>query len=79
MVCLESKKKGLSIIRVLCIYPDDTAADIYVTDIGEFLRLSKLVNGITMEGINYAVVHTELIVEKDTYYISMSLKHKHAP
>lgn len=54
-------------------------ADIYVTDIGEFLRLSKLVNGITMEGINYAVVHTELIVEKDTYYISMSLKHKHAP
>lgn len=32
-----------------------------------------------MEGINYAVVHTELIVEKDSFYISMLLKHKHAP
>jgi len=66
-------------IRVLCIFPDDSTTDIYVSEIGDFLRLTKLVNGITMEGINYGVAHTELIVEKEHFYISMLLKHQHAP
>lgn len=64
-------------IRVQCIFPDNSTADIYVSEIGEFLRLTKLVNGITMEGINYNVIHTELIVEKETFYISVLLKHRH--
>ncbi|EJW18754.1 hypothetical protein PAV_2c05200 [Paenibacillus alvei DSM 29] len=64
-------------IRVQCIFPDSSTADVYVSEIGEFLRLIKLVNGITMEGINYNVVHTELIVEKETFYISVLLKHRH--
>lgn len=67
----------MSPIRVQCIFPDNSTADVYVSEIGEFLRLTKLVNGITMEGINYNVVHTELIVEKETFYISVLLKHRH--
>lgn len=67
----------MSPIRVQCIFPDCSTADVYVSEIGEFLRLTKLVNGITMEGINYNVVHTELIVEKETFYISVLLKHRH--
>lgn len=67
----------MSPIRVQCIFPDNSTADVYVSEIGEFLRLTKLVNGITMEGINYYVVHTELIVEKETFYISVLLKHRH--
>jgi len=43
----------MSPIRVQCIFPDSSTADVYVSEIGEFLRLTKLVNGITMEGINY--------------------------
>ncbi|OBY80370.1 hypothetical protein BBG47_06530 [Paenibacillus sp. KS1] len=66
----------MSPIRVQCIFPDNSTADVYVCEIGEFLRLTKLVNGITMEGINYNVVHTELIVEKETFYISVLLKHR---
>lgn len=67
----------MSPIRVQCIFPDSSTADVYVSEIGEFLRLTKLVNGITMEGIYYNVVHTELIVEKETFYISVILKHRH--
>ncbi|SHE15112.1 Uncharacterised protein [Chlamydia abortus] len=66
-------------MRVMCIFPDDSTTDIYVSEIGDFLHLTKLVNGITMRGINYSVVSTELIVEKEAFYISMLLKHKHAP
>lgn len=71
-----SFRKGMSLIRVLCIFPDNSATDIYISEVGEFLRLTKLVNGITMEGANYSVAHTELIVEKETFYISMLLKHR---
>ncbi|MCS7459705.1 hypothetical protein N0M98_06080 [Paenibacillus doosanensis] len=66
-------------MRVLCIFPDDSTTDIYVSEIGEFLRLTQLVNAITMEGINYGVAHTELIVEKESFYVSMLLKHRHTP
>lgn len=67
----------MSPIRVLCIFPDNSTTDIYVSEIGDFLRLTNLVNGITMKGINYKVVHTELIVERETFYISVKLKHGH--
>lgn len=67
----------MSLIRVQCIFPDNSTADVYVSEVGEFLRLTKLVNGITMEEINYSVVHTELIVVKETFYISVLLKHRH--
>ncbi len=33
----------MSPIRVLCIFPDNSTTDIYVTEIGEFLRLTNLV------------------------------------
>lgn len=67
-------KKGMSQIKVQCIFPDNSTADIYISEIGEFLRLTKLVNGITMKGTYYRVAHTELIVERETFYISMLLK-----
>ncbi|MNW48729.1 hypothetical protein D3C74_261090 [compost metagenome] len=67
----------MNLIKVQCIFPDNSTTDIYVTEIGEFLRLTKLVNGITMKGSNYSVVHTELIVENETFYISVLLKHRH--
>lgn len=67
----------MSHIRVLCIFPDNSTTDIYVSEVGEFLRLTKLVNGVTMKGNNYNVAHTELIVEKETFYISVLLKHWH--
>lgn len=76
MILTYFKKKGMSPIRVLCIFPDDSTTDIYVSEIGEFLRLTKLVNGVTMEGINYCVVHTELIIEKEYFFVSMLLKHQ---
>lgn len=71
-------KKGMIPIRVQCIFPDNSTANIYISEIGEFLRLTRLVGGITMEGTYYRVAHTELIVEKEGYYISMQLKkHRH--
>ncbi|WP_227011621.1 hypothetical protein [Paenibacillus lutimineralis] len=66
----------MSPIRVQCIFPDNSKTDIYISEIGEFIRLTKLVNGITLEEINYSVVNTELIVEKETFYISVLLKHR---
>ncbi len=30
-----------------------------------------------MEGSHYRIAHTELIVEKETFYISVLLKHWH--
>ncbi len=30
-----------------------------------------------MEGTHYSVAHTELIVEKETFYISVLLMHSH--
>ncbi len=73
----DCQQKGMSPIKVLCIFPDNSTTDIYVSEIGEFLRLTKLVNGITMKGSNYMVARTELIVENETFYISVLLKHRH--
>lgn len=67
----------MSPIRVLCIFPDNSTTDIYVTEIGEFLRLTNLVGGIKMEGTNYSVAHTELVVEKETFYVSVLLELRH--
>jgi len=39
------KKEGMNPIRVQCIFPDNSTADVYVSEVGEFLRLTKLVNG----------------------------------
>lgn len=66
----------MSPIRVQCIFPDNSKTDIYISEIGEFIRLTKLVNGITLEEINYSVVNIELIVEKEAFYISVLLKHR---
>lgn len=66
-------------MRVLCIFPDDSTTTIYISEIGEFLRLTRLVNVITMEGINYGVVHTELIIEHDCVFVSLLLKHRYSP
>lgn len=30
-----------------------------------------------MEGTNYSVVHTELVVEKETFYVSVLLELRH--
>lgn len=71
-------KKGMIPIRVQCIFPDNSTADIYISEIGEFLRLTRLVSRITMKGTYYGVAHTELIIENGGYYISMQLKkHRH--
>lgn len=64
----------MSSIRVVCLFPDNLTTDIYISEINEFLRLTKLVNGITMGGSKYSVAHTELIVETESSYISVLLE-----
>ena len=63
-------------IRILCIFPNDATANFYISNIYDFMRLIGLVDGVALEGLKYDVGHTELVVEKEDFYLAMVLEDK---
>jgi len=63
-------------MNVLWQFPDGSLSENAVPDIEQFMLLLRLVNGVTLKGVNYQISGSELVVEDDRLYVAVTLLHR---